>query len=286
MDEIPLTPKPEEATPPSVGEVMAIEVEGDGLERKLTRDPASVQAVVDALGASGTWKKGGMSRCRPALWARMVPPDGEGGATFLFCHADGPAYLYVPDDGSYVLPEEASRALYGVTSKLDLPESGSIAPVAVTENHSSVTVTASIALGSGAGQSLRSVSLSRGQRLEPDATWEDGSPVSRSFELTEEQSKSMVDALALSGFFHRAKKFHSPATEPPGDAPANSTEGPPPEPEAPAGWVQLTVTNGPWHHTWHEANASAIFESNLVSVKKAGSDEEISSALDSLSSQL
>lgn len=284
--EVPDISEPQAPTTPELGEVMAIETEIDAANRKHTRDPEGIARVLAALADRSQWKPSGMPRCRPRLWARLVPPSGEGGATYLFCSAGGSGHLWLPDAGSYALSEEASRALYDATSALELERVGTVAPTDVTEHLDSVMLTATIALPEGSPQGLRGVNLYTGQRLEPDAQWDDGSPVTRSFQLQDGQAGELVSALALAGFFQRARTFHSPTSDAASDPPVGSTEGPAPSPPAPAGWVQVTVTTPNWHRTWHEHNATAIFESSVHATKKAGLSDEAARALDELTSQL
>jgi len=272
--------------PPQLGAVMAVEVEVDAADRKLTRDASAVKTVLDALGPPSSWTAGGMPRCKPHLWARLVPDTGEGGATFLLCNASSPAYLWIPGHGSFQLPDDASRAVYTATTQLALPEAGSIAPVRVTEHLDTLLVRATIDPGPGAPTGLRSVTLSRGHRLEPDAVYADGTPIGRSFELSEAQASELTGILAVRGFFHRAKAFVSPATDAPGDVPAGRTVGMPPPPTAPAGWVSVTVTSGSWHHTWREANASALFAHTLNHLGRAGLGHDPIAALKELPPQL
>ena len=274
-------------TAPELGEVSAIEVEILAADRRHTRRSEAIATVMATLADRSQWKLSGMPRCRPRLWARLVPPSGEGGATYLFCSAGGSGHIWLPDAGSYALSETASRALYDATSALELEHVGTVAPTDVTEHLDSVMLTATIAVAEGTPQGLRGVNLYTGQRLEPDARWEDGGPVTRSFPLQDGQAAELVSGLALAGFFQRAKTFHSPTSDAPrSDPPAGSTEGPPPRPTAPAGWVQITVTTTDWHRTWHEHNATAIFEHTVHAAKKTGVSDDAAQALDQLASQL
>ncbi len=278
-------PMPTDASP-QIGPVMAIEVERDATDRKLTRDAAAVKTVLDAIGPPTSWTPGGTPRCRPQLWARLVPTNGEGGASFLFCDPSSPGHLSIPGHGSFRLSDEASRAVHQATSRLQLPEAGSIAPVLVTDHLDTLLVRATIAPGQGASTGLRSVTLSRGHRLEPDAVHPDTTPIGRSFELTDAQATELAGVLALGGFFQRAKAYVSPAVEAPGDAPEGRIEGTPPQPNAPAGWVSVTVTSGGWHHTWREAHASAIFAHTVNHLGRAGLGDDVHAALGELPPQL
>lgn len=267
--------------PPALADVIAVEVE-KGSGRRLTRDAPSVRTVLDALGAQESWASAGTPRCKTQLWARLVPASGEGGASFLFCDASSPGYLSVPELGSFRLPEEASRALHAATSQLALPEVGSIAPVVVTEHLDTLLVRITTDPGPSAANGLRSVTLARGHRLEPDATWADGTPVSRSFTLSETQASDIARALAVSGFFGRADAFASAATEAPGAPPAARTLGTPPSLPAPTAWVSVTVTSGDWHHAWHEAKASAIFVHTVAHLSRVDVGDEARAALGAL----
>ncbi len=271
------------AEAPRVGEVMAVEAEVDTTDRRHTRDPASVKAVVDALGDPSTWTEAGMPRCAPHLWVRLVPPSGEGGTALSFCDSSGPGYVWVPEQGSYRLPEAVGRATYQAVRGLQLPEVGSVPPELVSQHLDRLLFTATIDPGSGE-TGLRSVTLATGHRLEPDAVWPDGTPVSRSFVLEAGQAAEVVKALALGGFFQRAKVYVSEARPDPGDPPAGRIVGMPEAARAPAGWVQLTVSDGAWHHTWYEQNAKAIFVHTVGRLEAAGSEAQ--AALAELPAQL
>lgn len=281
----PPVPEPTPAEP-LFADTMAIETEVSATDRKHTRDAEAIREVLAALGDRADWTTSGMPRCMPKLWARLVPPSGEGGATFLFCSAEGSGHIWVPGEGGFALPEAASRALYDATMALELEHAGAIAPTAVTDHLDTLMLTATIAPAEGAAQGLRGVNLYTGQRLEPDAQWEDGSPVAVSFQLEGDQAKNLVDALALSGFFQRGKTFHSPTGTDSKTPPPGSTEGPAPSPAPPAGWVGLTVTTADWHRTWHEHNALPIFESTLAAIEQAGVSDEAAAALDELATAL
>jgi hypothetical protein len=262
-----------------IGAVVAVEVEQSGHKAGFTRDAASVARVLAALGAPDAWQEAGMPRCRTHLRARLVPPSAEGGASFLFCKPLSSAYL-LANGTSYVLPAEASETLGMASAGLALPEQGSIPPVFVTDNLERLLVVATIATGAGREDGLRTVGLTRGHRLEPHAIWPDGTPMGLSFDLDAERARAMVDALALAGFFQRSTRFHSAAVaDPPTPPPANSTEGAPESPQAPAGWVGLTASGPGWHRTWHEAQASAIFAHTLDTMTRALGDGEHAEAL-------
>lgn len=288
----PSTPVQEEAVSttspapgPTLHEVVAVEVELDATNRRYTRDPATVEAVLEALGPTNEWTPSGMPRCKPRLWARLVPPSGEGGATYQFCSQDSPGYAFLPEQGSWMLPDDRSAALYALTAGLELPDQGTIPPVVVTDHLSSLVLTVAIAPPAKAPQGLRRLTLAVSSRLEPDPIWEDGSPMGRSLMISEDQARALVDALALSGFFHRGTKYHSPLVDDPGTPPAGSTEGPPPVLEQ-GGAVGITVTGEPWHHTWHEASAAPIFEHSVDSLRRCELGEEASAALEQLVEQL
>lgn len=276
---------PEEVSVPTLSrDVLAVEVEIDAKDRRYTRDAAAVTSVLDALGSADAWAASGMPRCMPRLWARLTPRSGEGGATFLFCSADAPAYIWLPDGGSYRLPEEASRALYTTVSRLSLPEEGTIAPVLVTDHLDALALTVTIDPGPSE-TGLRSVTVASGHRLEPDAVRADGTPIGRSFVVDGAAAGKVVAALANGGFFQRAKVYASEATADAGELPEGRLQGPWPQPAAPAGWVSLTVSDGTWHHTWFEHNAKAIFQ-HTVSHLGGAVEDEPRSALDSLADQL
>lgn len=263
---------------PTLHEVVALEVDHRQDARRHTRDATSVQSLLAAMGDPATWEKTGMPRCRPAVWARLVPPSGEGGATVQLCNPDASAYAWVPGLGAYRLPDAASHEVYRVLTTLSLEGEGSIPPVVVTDHLGSLLVTLT-ANGAGEGQ-LHSVTLATGQRLEPDTTWPDGTPISESFVVDEATAAVIVQALAGTGFFHRGKRYHSEASETTTEPPAASTEGP--SPAGADGTVEATVTADGWHLTWHETGSEPIYDHTRQSLLRALSDPEITAALEAI----
>jgi hypothetical protein len=252
-------PTMEEPVTPSqevIGAVMAIAVELDAADRRSTRDPQRIQAVLGTLGDPASWTEGGPSRCLPHLWIRFVPPSAEGGATVIFCQSDSRAAISLPGVGSRLLPEPASRLLFDAALPISRSPDGPIAPVAVSENLATLLLDIGIRAASDA-PGLRGVTLGVGAMLEPDALWPDGSPVTASRAITAEAASAAVEVLTAAGFFARASRYHAPATDPPDPTPPSDSEpAPPPEGDA-DGWLGVTVQAGAWHRSWRVAASSS-----------------------------
>lgn len=255
---------------PTLGPVAAIELDRRGEVRGHTRNATDITAVLEALGSTEAWSSSGIPRCRPSLWGRLVPPSGEGGSTFQFCHDTSPGHVWVEGHGAFVLPEAQGKALHAVASSLALPHDGAVAPTLVTQHLGQWSLTATIRL-ENEGPGLRSVTMASGSRLEPDAVAADGTPLGWSAPLTEEQSAALTQQLAGSGFFHRADRTQGPAAE---------------TVTAPAGWVDLTVTTSDGPVTWHEANAAAIFRHTLEALRRGELPGEAASKLEELAARL
>ncbi len=101
---------PEEVSVPTLSrDLLAVEVEIDAKDRRHTRDAAAVTSVLDALGPADAWTASGMPRCMPRLWARLTPRSGEGGAAFLFCGADAPAYIELEHNAKAIFQHTVSH---------------------------------------------------------------------------------------------------------------------------------------------------------------------------------
>jgi len=218
--------------------------------------------------AAATWSEaGGMPRCAPALWLRLVPPSAEDGVTVLWCGMSSPAYVWVPRTGGFSLDAAGSAALWKVSHPIGSADGGRIPPTAITENLSTLSFMA----GSNhrMEERIQRVEVyTPAHRTEPATTWPSGAPLAAQHTVDADQAAALVYALDTAGFFVRATRYHSATVENPTTAPPPNSEIQAPEPSG-VGWMMVTVTVGEWHRTWREHPAKAVFEHSVSSIERS-----------------
>ena len=233
------------------GPVAALEVTRDDIPAKATRDAAQVARVRALLDEAAWTPASGPPRSRPDYWARLVPPDGEGGATVLI-HGN---VVYASVGGQMFSVEtltaasQLKLALWPLVSPVEAP----ILPQAVVDNLPGVEVRLA-----HSGHAPAVVLAGDQVRLEAPALDARGEPLEVHHILDATAAAATLRALGKCGLFARGKHFHAPAVAAPTTpAPGDSTQGPPPS-AADGVSMSLTVRAGDWHRVWHEALGAAV----------------------------